>query len=229
MLSIVMHHYVVNSGLLQLMCLEPLNYKSIYLYFIGMWGKTGINCFVLITGYFMCKKEITLYKFLKLILEVEFYNIAIYFIFLITGYTGFSIGKLLWTFVPIHNIETNFTSCYLIFFLFIPFLNILVRNMTKKTHGLLVLLFLSIYTLWQIIPFVEIRLNYVTWFCILYFIGSYIRLYPFKKDQNTKFWFYALFLSITSAFISIIAILLLNKYSGHIFSPFFWYMILMQY
>jgi hypothetical protein len=50
MLAIVAHHYVVNSGLMSLMDADPLNLKSIFLYLVGMWGKTGINCFVLITG-----------------------------------------------------------------------------------------------------------------------------------------------------------------------------------
>ena len=76
MLLIVAHHYVVNSGVEPLMAENPLAAKSIFLYLLGMWGKTGINCFVLITGYFMCKKQITLRKFLKLLLEVEFYNDA---------------------------------------------------------------------------------------------------------------------------------------------------------
>ena len=52
MLAIVAHHYVVNSGLMSLMDADPLNPKSVFLYLVGMWGKTGINCFVLITGNF---------------------------------------------------------------------------------------------------------------------------------------------------------------------------------
>ena len=72
MLLIVAHHYVVNSGLIDVMEENPLSSKSLYLYMIGMWGKTGINCFVLITGYFMCRSHITLRKFLKLFLEIMF-------------------------------------------------------------------------------------------------------------------------------------------------------------
>ncbi len=69
MLLIVAHHYVVNSGLMEVMMSQPTSGKSIFLSLFGMWGKTGINCFVLITGYFMCRSEITLRKFLKLLLE----------------------------------------------------------------------------------------------------------------------------------------------------------------
>lgn len=83
MLFIVAHHYVVNSGLFQLMSESPLTVNSAFLYLFGMWGKTGINCFVLITGYFMCKSTTTINKFFKLLFEVIFYKIVIYLIFVL--------------------------------------------------------------------------------------------------------------------------------------------------
>lgn len=57
MLLIVAHHYVVNSGMMEEMAKDPLSSRSLFFYIFGMWGKTGINCFVLITGYFMCKSQ----------------------------------------------------------------------------------------------------------------------------------------------------------------------------
>lgn len=89
MLLIVCHHYVVNSGLMGELENEPITAKSLFFYVFGMWGKTGINCFVLITGYFMCKSSITLRKFLKLFLEVELYNVVIFSIFVLSGYQDF--------------------------------------------------------------------------------------------------------------------------------------------
>ena len=85
MLLIVMHHYVVNSGLTDVMEQNPTSVGSIYLYLIGVWGKTCINCFVLITGYFMCQSRITLHKFLKLLLQIEFYSIVIGLTFMVSG------------------------------------------------------------------------------------------------------------------------------------------------
>lgn len=90
MLLIVAHHYVVNSGLMDVIKDEPFSSNSIFFYLFGAWGKTGINCFVLITGYFMCKSQITVQKFLKLLFEVLFYNILIYFVFAICKYEKFS-------------------------------------------------------------------------------------------------------------------------------------------
>ncbi len=110
----------------------PLSAKSLYIYWLGMWGKTGINCFVLITGYFMCASSITLRKFLKLLLEIEFYNIAIYAVFCMVGYSGFTIKDALLVLLPVRFVGDNFTGCFMLFFLCIPFLNILIRNLSKR-------------------------------------------------------------------------------------------------
>lgn len=214
MLLIVTHHYVVNSGLMPLMNAEPLAPNSIYLYLVGMWGKTGINCFVLITGYFMCKSEITLYKFLKLLLEIIFYNFAINLCFIVCGYGNISVVEFLWRLFPVHGITDDFVSCYIVFFLFIPFLNILVRNMSKKQHQLLLGLSISFYTILSIIPRFAISTNYVTWFSILFLLGSYLRMYPYKED-NTRFWVIASSCSIILAMSSVLAMLWLTRYGSH--------------
>ena len=205
MLAIVAHHYVVNSGLIPLMDEEPLSQRSVFLYLVGMWGKTGINCFVLITGYFMCKSEITLRKFLKMLLEIEFYNILIYILFASCSYTSFSFNEFIWTLFPIHSIHGDFVSCYIVFFFFIPYLTILIKNINQKQHAILIGLCLGTYSLLAMIPGIFVTKNYVTWFCVLFIIGSYLRLYPFER--NIHFWSSMLFISIILATLSVIVFL----------------------
>lgn len=188
MLLIVCHHYVVNSGLMGELENEPITAKSLFFYVFGMWGKTGINCFVLITGYFMCKSSITLRKFLKLFLEVELYNVVIFSIFVLSGYQDFSIKELLFKLVPLRMVETNFAGCFLWFYLCIPFLTVLVTHLDKKRHGLLVLLCLGIYTMPSTLPGFSVTMNYVTWFSVLFFIASYIRLYGLLPRLTTSKW-----------------------------------------
>lgn len=94
MLVIVAHHYVANSGVInEIVGITEPQLKDYFLLIWGWGGKTGINCFVLITGYFMCKSQITAEKFIKLLAEVEFYNIIIYAVFCLTGYTTFLTEK----------------------------------------------------------------------------------------------------------------------------------------
>lgn len=139
MLLIVAHHFVVNSGLTVAdgpIYADPLSWRSLFLLLFGAWGKIGINCFVIITGYFMCMSRITARKFAKLLCEWMFYRIVIYAVFWATGYVPFTLKKLLLCLVPITEISTGFTSCFIVFFLFIPFMNELIRHLNEKQHVL---------------------------------------------------------------------------------------------
>lgn len=207
MFFIVAHHYVINSGLIQVIENEPLTGKSAFFYVFGMWGKTGINCFVLITGYFMCRSNITLRKFLKLFIQIEFYNIVINLIFIFTGYKDFNIKSLYEMIWPIRSVSNNFISCFLIFYLFIPFFNILIHNMNKKHHQLLLVLCLFIYTILGTSIKIPVTMNYVTWFSILYLVSSYIRTYGINYKGVKIKWGW---LSLISIVISAISVLLLS-------------------
>ena len=69
----------------------------------GAWGKIGINCFVMITGYFMCTSNITAKKFMKLLFEAMFYKLVIYLIFWITGYEAFTVTGFLRVMIPLET------------------------------------------------------------------------------------------------------------------------------
>lgn len=213
MLLIVAHHYVVNSGLVDVMADELLSGRSIFFYLFGAWGKTGINCFLMITGYFMCTSRITVRKFLKLLFEVEFYKITIYAIFVLSGYETFSVSGCIKSIVPMLSLTDGFVSCFLVFYLCIPFLNILVHNMDRRMHGLLVLLGLFIYTVHGTLPWMSVSMNYVSWFCVLYFIASYIRLYLTNMLSNVKWGGYAGLCILVSS-ISIVLALWISARTG---------------
>lgn len=219
MLLIVAHHYVVNSGLFELMQSSDLTLNSLFLYLFGMWGKTGINCFVLITGYFMCKSEITIPKFLKLVLEVIFYKVVIYLAFVLWGVVEFSFTTFIKAFCPISNIGDGFTTAFILFYLFIPFINVLVQNLNKKGHLCLIILSLFIYTIWYMIPFFEVRYNYITWFIVLFLIASYIRYYPipsvFGKDIQ---WGRMTLLVIVLSSISVYVLKVIGRYPYYLVS-----------
>lgn len=206
MLVIVAHHYVVNSGIIPRITLEnALRFNSLFCLIFGCGGKTGINCFVLITGYFMCKSNISVKKFLKLALEIEFYNIIIYLIFLLTGYSQFSFTELIKTVIPIYWLGTEFTSSYLVLFLFIPFLNLLINSMTEKLHVRLICLCVFADTILQTFLIAPAAFTYVGWFMTLYFIASYIRLYPKKMFESRKIWGIAFAASLLVSWASVIA------------------------
>ena len=180
MLLIVAHHYVVNSGLMELIGSQPFCAKSLFYYVFGAWGKAGINGFVLITGYFMCRSEISVRKYLKLYLEVLFYRLGIYLLFSATGMDAFSLRRALLMVLPFSSLADNFTGCFLAFYLLIPFLNLALTRLSKKVHLCLILLLLLFYTILGTVPSFEVRFSYVSWFIVIYLIGAYIRFYDPK-------------------------------------------------
>jgi hypothetical protein len=153
----------------------------------------------------MCKSRITSKKFLRLLLEVEFYRIVFYLIFLLSGYEAFSFSSLVKAILPINSIATNFTGCYLVFFLCIPFLNCLVHHMSEKMHLRLLLLCTFAYVLFGTVPFLELQMNYVSWFIVLYLLASYIRLYPKALFDRTKVWASLTVISVLLCSASVIA------------------------
>ena len=219
MLVIVAHHYIVNSGVMDAVNeVNAVTGSSLFALLFGWGGKTGINCFVLITGYFMCTSRITLKKFLKLLLEIEFYKVTLFFIFVFTGYAPFSLKSFIKAVLPVQDISSGFTSTYLLFFLFIPFLNVLVQSMKQKQHLILIGLSVGVYSIWASLGF-YVTFNYVTWFSVLYIIASYIREYPNKWFDNTKLWG---FVTIVMLILSWLSVSVLAFIAPHIGKPLSW-------
>lgn len=191
MFFIVTHHFVVNSGLTATegpIRVDPLCWRSLFLLVFGVWGKIGINCFVLITGYFMCTSHITARKFVKLLCEWLFYRYIIGLVFYLTGYEQLTWKSVLNTLIPIRILDTGFTETYIVFFLLIPFLNILVQNMDEKTHIKLLLWCGFTYVLFGTLLGFYVTMNYISWFSVLYIIASYVRLYPKAVYQKKNVW-----------------------------------------
>lgn len=204
MILIIAHHYVVNSGLTGtngLVYTAPLSLHSQFLLILGAWGKIGINCFVFITGYFMCKSNISAKKFAKLVFQILFYRIIIHTVFWVVGYDSFSLKKLILILIPIREIGTDFISTYLVFFLFIPFLNIFIRNINEIQHIKVILLCLFTYTFFG--SFHKVTMNYVSWFIVLYLLSSYIRFYPKKVFFSKRIWGILMVISIILVVVSV--------------------------
>lgn len=164
----------------------------------------------------MCKNKITVKKFAKLLLEVYFYRFVIYAIFLVTGYSTFSLVPFAKLFFPVTNISDGFTGCFLMFYLTIPFLTLLVQNMTQKQHQMLLLLCGVMYVLIGTIPGFGIQFNYVSWFGVLFLIASYLRIYPVPGAENAKMWGGLMFASVAASICSVLFMHWFDIRFGHL-------------
>ena len=65
-----------------------------FLSYWGMWGKTGINIFILISGYFMCKSDLAIKRYCKVTFKIYFYNFIIYIVLFLIGYETFDFKRI---------------------------------------------------------------------------------------------------------------------------------------
>lgn len=225
MMSIIAHHMVVNTAISYNLLPELHDARNVYMWVFGMWGKVGINCFVLITGWYMCQSAITIRKFLKLLLEVYFYKFFNYALLLCVGMQSLSLKKVFYLLSPITNVTSNdFVSCYLVFFLMIPFLNMLIHNISEQWHKYLILLCVGVLCLWNQLYWIEVDCSYLLWFPTLYFVASYFRLYPDSTKRQTHFLEKTPLIWVALSIASVIGLLWFLPHTMKEISPYYFVM-----
>lgn len=177
MILIIAHHFSVHSTL-------PDNVswfnKFIYNAF-AIGGKVAVNVFVLISGFFMVKSKFKLRKLLLLIWQTLFYSSIIYFILILFGFYSFDINQMLSYILKFYT-KYWFMTNFLILYALSPFLNKIICYSNRKS--LFVLMICAIILQTQIL---SIDLGNLVWFCTLYIIAGYIRIYHNKFTDSVSF------------------------------------------
>lgn len=180
MLSIVAHHYVVNSGAIEAISQAGEGPNALFFQLWGMWGKAAINVFVLITGYFMCEKEFSWRRVAKLVLQIEFWKISLLPLFLFAGLPVKDGIKALLSvaFLPLLNVNNGFTASFLVFYLAMPFLKLLIDSGGRSMHAAAVVLLLAVDTVSFTFFKNAAAFTEVSWYCALFLIAAWLRRYP---------------------------------------------------
>lgn len=179
MLLIVANHLLSNSGLYDQISLSSLSNKGRAILLFSMWGKTAINPFVMVTGYFMCTSRLTLRRVVKLYAQVKLYRLAIFAALAAIGYQELSRWDITSALFNVARFAGGgFTVSFIAFYVFIPFYNKLIGVMGEREHGLMLAGMLFWQTLCPLLFGNTALFNEVMWYLTLYFIGAYLRLYP---------------------------------------------------
>lgn len=181
MLLIIAHHFSVHGGFDFTSLSSIAIFNQVWLDIIFVFGKAGVNIFVLISGYFLIEKSTFKTKrLLSLMIQNVIFSIIIGTIFYFGYHKEFSASWLMNTLFPMSTNLWWFMTSYLILYMLHPILNILIRGMGKKLHFFFMI---SSLFIWCLMPTIlVIRQNYIMsiWFFILYLVASYIRLYGSK-------------------------------------------------
>ena len=145
----------------------------------------AVNVYVLLSGYFLCEKEFSLKRLLRLIAQVLFYTILIPVVLAAAGVISLSEALNLYhlwnCLFPVQSAHYWFVTAYVIMVLFSPVLNAAVKAMSRKQLKLTLiclLIFFCIGKSMSIILFSSDNYGYdYGWFLFLYLTAAYIRNY----------------------------------------------------
>lgn len=155
----------------------------------------GVNCFVLISGYFMVNKSLKINRLVSIWIQTFFYAIIIPFVFcFLTKDHDSAVSFLLKGLTPIRSKIYWFVTIYMGLMFVSPFLSLYAKKISKKMLAttLLVLLLINI-TISFDIPFGDIYGGGTSllYFIFLFLVGAYIRLHDikWKKCQYGRYFF----------------------------------------
>jgi len=186
---IVVLHVQLFGGLLQPRGLTLSFFPTILL---ESFCIVAVNCFVLITGFFMIHKTVNWRKLLSLVLEIAVISWIIFAVGSICGLRA-PFKELLQHLFPTLSGCHWFISSYVILYVLSPWLNKFILSLNQQECFYLLGLLFVLFSVWGLNPkisLIGVQRGYsVLWLAYIYFIGSVIRLYTPLLVHPGKIYF----------------------------------------
>ena len=207
MLMIIGHHLVLHSDF----CFSTVDVyittgqiiqliNSIWITFLKIIGKVGVDIFILISGYFLINLNIK--KLLKIVFQAMFYSIVLY---CTTKYNEIFRDAIIQNIIaPLDNwwfIQTYFVLCFLS-----PFINRLLKSLNKNEYILLLIVLFMINVIQPTLGLVVSNFDRdnVSTFIFLYALGRYIKLYSKNYYSKKKLLIICAFVLLTTVFLNVV-------------------------
>ena len=184
MLMIITLHFNNQSKAL-LVLGEPASNVQIFATVLEAIAITGVNVYVLISGYYLSSSKVKLSKVLLLILQVYFYTLLISCAMMFVGAYSVKpedkLDRALRYLFPISSEHYWFVTAYVIMYVLAPVMNAAVNTLKRKQLKAVIIGLLTWFCfIKSIVPvkFGTDRMGYdFGWFICLYLIAAYIRKY----------------------------------------------------
>lgn len=166
------------------------NLNSNILYMLECIFISAVNIFILISGYYMASsKAISLAKPFQLIIQVVFFRVFSYLIFVLIDKIPYSYEELRINFLPVNY----FVMLYVALYVLSPFINFFINRIAVKSFSKFIFILLMLFSIWPtivdlLIPIMKSNLNGLSTismygsqygytivnFIIMYILGAYI-------------------------------------------------------
>jgi len=193
MLMIITLHFNNQSKAL-LVLGEPASNVQLFATILEAIAITGVNVYVLISGYYLSSSKVRLSKVLLLILQVYFYTLLISGAMMIVGAYSVKpedkLDRALRYLFPISSEHYWFVTAYVIMYVLAPVMNAAVNTLKRKQLKTVIIGLLTWFCfIKSIVPvkFGTDRMGYdFGWFICLYLIAAYIRKYNIVLFRDAK-------------------------------------------
>jgi surface polysaccharide O-acyltransferase-like enzyme len=179
MLMVVCLHFFNHGGLHDSICPGSFNWFSGNL--LHAASLISVNCFVILSGYFLCTAPFKVKKFLSVWVQTVFYSVACCIIVSLST-NCFSFKELIKSGMVITLKQYWFVTAYLLLYLVSPFLNRAILAMSKKLHLLCCIVLLVVFSVMHNLVYIN-DFGGVNgggsflWFCVLYVVSAYLRIH----------------------------------------------------
>ncbi len=142
---------------------------------LAFGGKLGVNCFVLITGYFMTRSSVRVASVARVVLETWFYSWGLLILFAVAQPELVTQARLEKAALPLVSGEYWFVTNFVVLMVVSPFLNLLFDRLSRRGKSRLAAIgFVTISVLPTLTTFNPLGSD-LLWFFYLYLLGGWIR------------------------------------------------------
>lgn len=212
-LFIFVYHYMIAGAISEVYVYT--NNKIVAL-FLSTEGQVGVNIFFLITGYFMINSKFKIRKLLKFSLQVLFYSIILVVLEVYTSGLSFKNINIKPFFNPITQNIYWFATVYVYVYIFIPFLNKMIRGLGKRGCEVFLIFFGVLLSILPTFFNKYFMYSELRWGIYMYVLGAYINLFKIEfRNKNTGLLIVILH-PICVFLLEILVIFLDRKFDIHI-------------
>lgn len=142
---------------------------------LAFGGKLGVNCFVLITGYFITRSSVRVASVLRVVFETWFYSFTLLALFTLAQPELVTPERLEKAVLPLVSGEYWFMTNFVALMVLSPFLNLLFNRLSRRGKSCLAAIgFVMISVLPTLTTFNPLGSD-LLWFFYLYLLGGWLR------------------------------------------------------
>lgn len=193
MFMVVILHVLGQGGVLQQ---TESGGKFAVVWFMEIGAYCAVDCYALISGFVGFseeEKDISISRYIQLWMQVVFYSVVIMLLFKVLYPNLLSKRQTISAFFPISFGQYWYFSAYTGVFLFMPWINKMVRSVKQKELSSFIILCLVIFSFYSTViqsegdPFGLMGGYSFLWFVFLYIIGAFIKKYQIYKCMKKKY------------------------------------------